>query len=86
MNWTDEDSAVWEERLKGPGTKGLLSSLRMHLPSRLAEALILEVALAEKRVADLTKAEKAALIQKLVSYPLACTGHEGYEKVDCLHC
>ena len=82
MNWTDEDLTTWEDRLKGSGTKSLLSSLKTYLPARLAEALITEMALPAKRIADLTKAERAALVQKLISYPLSCTGHEGYGKVN----
>ena len=88
VNWTAEEAWVWEERMSTSAPKTILSFLRQSsLPQRLAEALAQEVsatagrALSETRVADLTKAERAALLQSLVSYPLNCTGHEGYPKV-----
>lgn len=88
ISWTDEDVAVWEERLSKAGSKLVPSALRQSsLPSRLAEALLQELSedsqqkLSERRAADLSKGERAALLQKLTGYPLNCTGHEGYPKV-----
>ncbi len=89
VSWTDEDEALWEDRLKASGAKTALNVLKQNgLPSRLAEALLAEASsvtktsLAEKRVATLTKSERAAVLQKLLGYTLSCTGHEGYPKVD----
>lgn len=88
VNWTDEDLTVWEGRFRAGGSKHLLTLLKQHgLPSRLAEALLEEASpeagpsLLERKVADITKEERASVLRCLTAYALLCNGHEGYPKV-----
>ena len=54
---------------------------RHGVPQRLAEALCGEAGVSERRVAELRKAERVELLDKLTEYPLQYDGHEGYAKV-----
>lgn len=51
------------------------------MPQRLAEALCGEAGVSERRLAELRRAERTVLLDKLTEYPLECDGHEGYAKV-----
>lgn len=74
---------MWEERLNGDGGKGMVASrLKAHLPNRLAEALVREAGLEERRVSELRKAERVLLLQLLTEYELQYTGHQGYKKAE----
>eukprot|EP00198_Chlamydomonas_reinhardtii_P005105 XP_001694441.1 predicted protein [Chlamydomonas reinhardtii] len=59
------------------------NQLQRHgLKERLAEALAAELGLTARRVCDLRKQERAALVAALTAYELQYTGHEGYKKAE----
>lgn len=65
-----------------PGSSSVPSLLRRHgLPQRLAEAICAEAGVPDRRMAELRKTERVALLEKLTEYPLEYDGHEGYAKV-----
>ncbi|KAG2453062.1 hypothetical protein HYH02_002395 [Chlamydomonas schloesseri] len=83
VNWTHEPAAVWDERLRAGSTAQVANLLQRNgLKERLAEALTAELGLTGRRVCDLRKQERAALVAALTSYELQYTGHEGYKKAE----
>lgn len=82
-NWLGDSRGDWEARLAAAAGSGTVPSLlRKHgLPQRLAEALCAEAGVSQRRIAELRKTERAAILEKLTEYPLDCAGHEGYAKV-----
>ncbi|EIE23290.1 HI0933-like protein [Coccomyxa subellipsoidea C-169] len=83
-NWLGDSRADWDARLAaGPGSSSVPSLLRKHgVPQRLAEALCAEAGVSDRRVAELRKTERAALLESLTEYPLDYDGHEGYAKAE----
>ena len=78
---------MWEQRIKQAGAASVVGLLRQNgIPARLADALAAETGVQDKQVAQLKKQEAHALLSRLVSYPLACTGHEGYPKASPPSC
>ncbi|GIL91209.1 hypothetical protein Vretifemale_18904, partial [Volvox reticuliferus] len=83
VNWTQEPAAVWDERIRAGGMVLVTTLLQRHgLRERLAEALVSELGLGDRRVCDVKKAERAALVSALTSYELPYHGHEGYKKAE----
>lgn len=82
VTWTDRTPAEWERDITGaPGR--VASVVARHLPARLAEALCADAGLPpDRRAAELRRAERLALIERLTSYALPWTGHEGYRKAE----
>jgi len=80
VQWSDVDAAVWQRELSSAA--GLVvSAVARHLPQRLAERLAMESEIPPGRtVAQLRRAERIALIDRLTAYPLPWTGDEGYKK------
>lgn len=72
-------------------THRVLAPMRLRSPppppahawqERLALALCAELGLSERRAAQLTREERAALLDALTGYPLAVSGDEGYKKAE----
>ncbi|EFJ44188.1 hypothetical protein VOLCADRAFT_106515 [Volvox carteri f. nagariensis] len=87
VNWTHESAEVWDERIRAVqqagGTALVTTLLQRHgVRERLAEALVSELGLVDRRVCDVKKAERAALVSALTSYELPYNGHEGYKKAE----
>lgn len=83
VRWAELDAEGWERALleRAPGT--VLSLLRRHLPSRLADALLAEAEVEPARtLAQLRKEERVRLVELLARYPLPWTGDEGYKKAE----
>lgn len=83
VQWTELDADGWERALldKAPGT--VLSLLRRHLTTRLADALAAEARVEPGRtLAQLRREERARLVELLARYPLPWTGDEGYKKAE----
>jgi predicted Rossmann fold flavoprotein len=81
------DAPAWEARLGGAAAGGggaAAAALRAAgLPARLADALCAEAGLPPgRRVAELRKAERVALVAALTGYEVAVRGHEGYAKAE----
>lgn len=86
-NWTGEAATVWEERLQAGGGATVSALLRRHaIPQRLADALSKQLQLDGRRLAELKKNERMALVAALTRYNLQCSGHEGYAKVQIHSC
>jgi hypothetical protein len=57
--------------------------LRRHgVRERLADALCAQAGVEGRRMCELKKAERQALLELLTAYPLQVTGHEGYKKAE----
>lgn len=80
--WTDLDESAWEAALREPrGTVG--TAVRRHLEGRLADMLLAEAGLeSERRLAELAKTQRRALVEVLTQWPLPWTGDEGYKKAE----
>ncbi|HEU0076364.1 MAG TPA: aminoacetone oxidase family FAD-binding enzyme, partial [Longimicrobiaceae bacterium] len=83
VQWAELDAAGWERALldKAPGT--VLSLLRRHLTTRLADALAAEARVEPGRtLAQLRRDERTRLVELLARDPLPWTGDEGYKKAE----
>ncbi|MGE3275895.1 MAG: NAD(P)/FAD-dependent oxidoreductase [Vicinamibacterales bacterium] len=80
--WSPLGPEAWHDELTA-GTGLVSSSVGRHLPQRLAVALVDEAGIPpDRRVSDLRRAERTALVERLTSYPLPWTGDEGYRKAE----
>lgn len=84
VQWTDLDSAMWEETLRRGSRSLVLTVVRERLPDRLAERLLTEAGIRahERTLAELRRDERRRLVELLTRYPLPYTGHEGYKKAE----
>ncbi len=81
--WTGEDAGAWDRALVGEPAGTVASLLRRRLPTRLADALIEEARVPLDRwLAQLSRDERARLVDVLARYPLPWTGDEGYRKAE----
>ena len=80
--WSSLDAAAWTREFAAASS--LISSvLGRHLPARLARQLMQEAGVAEaRRSVELRRTERTALVERLTSYPLPWSGHEGYKKAE----
>ena len=82
VRWTDRGAEEWERTLRG-GSGLVLTTLREHLPARVAEMLLVEGRVAAHRThATLPREERLRLVTALTRYPLPWTGEEGYKKAE----
>ncbi|MEW5317228.1 MAG: hypothetical protein WDW38_008545 [Sanguina aurantia] len=83
VNWTNETEGVWTERLQAGGTAQVNNLLQRNgVRERLADALCSELGLESKRLCELKRSEREALVRALTSYELPVTGSEGYKKAE----
>jgi predicted Rossmann fold flavoprotein len=82
VRWSPLDQNQWTEVLRSH--KGLwLTAVSRHLPSRLAERLLLESGIPDNgRASELKRADRTTLLERLTSYPLPWTGDEGFKKAE----
>lgn len=81
--WGGLDEAYWRSEFERLGATSLRTILRQKLPTRLADTLCSSVGLSiDRPVAELNKDERTRVLEYLVSYPLDCTGNEGYRKAE----
>ena len=82
VQWTEMDAPAWEALLQHSGGS-VAATVRTHLPSRLADALVEEAGLPPGRThAELRRDERKALVDALARYTLPVTGDEGYKKAE----
>jgi predicted Rossmann fold flavoprotein len=83
VQWDGLDRAFWESRLRGPEefvSTVVSTCLR---PRRLALRMIEEAGIPrDRRTAELRREERTALLERLTSYVLPWTGHEGFKKAE----
>eukprot|EP00798_Chlamydomonas_sp_ICE-L_P017475 gene17475-23780_t len=83
INWTRESVEVWQETLKAGGPAFVSTVLhRGGIPSKLADALCEELGVAKRKMSELKKVERAALLTAVTAYQLPYENHEGYKKAE----
>ena len=83
VRWTELDERAWESALRPSRSRGVTSALREHLPERLAGAILREAGVdPERKLDQLTRAERLRLVEALVRGGLPWSGHEGYAKAE----
>jgi predicted Rossmann fold flavoprotein len=83
VQWAELDGAAWERALVERTGGTVLSLVRRHLPTRLADTLMAEAGVDPGRtLAQLRREERAKLVELLARYPLPWTGDEGYKKAE----
>lgn len=87
VQWSALDAAEWEARLTAAaaeaGTTGVVTIMGREIPQRLAALLVEEAGVPhDRRVADLRRHERQALVERLTSYVLPWIGDEGYKKAE----
>jgi predicted flavoprotein YhiN len=82
VQWSPLGAREWELRVSTAA--GLVSTaIARELPQRLTDMLMADADVpAERRVAELRRTERRALIERLTSYVLPWTGDEGYKKAE----
>ena len=82
VQWGDLDASAWEPMLTR-GVGHVASLLGASLPQRLVEQLMIEAQVpADRRISDLRRGERIALLETLTSYVLPWTGDEGFKKAE----
>jgi predicted Rossmann fold flavoprotein len=83
VQWTALDGDGWDALLRERSVGTLGGVLRGRLPDRLAHRLLEEAAVdRRRRLSQLRREERAALVDVLARYPLPWTGDEGYRKAE----
>lgn len=82
VQWSALSADEWKRTLAEAG--GLVATaIARHVPQRLASALLAECGIpADRKVTDLRRHERNALVDSLTSYVLPWTGDEGYKKAE----
>lgn len=82
VRWTAIEADQWDRMLlQGEGT--LVSLLRLHLPARLAEALLEEAGVdGRTQRSHLRREERRRLVEALTRHALPWTGDEGYKRAE----
>ena len=80
VNWTGKTEQWWRTQLDGKSDTTTL--LRRHLPKRLADNLLADNGLSERKTAQLTKQEREQLITDVIAYRIIPTGHFGFDKAE----
>ncbi|MCH8523565.1 MAG: aminoacetone oxidase family FAD-binding enzyme [Balneolales bacterium] len=81
INWTGESKDIWQKRLT-TGKSTVLGTLKEYIPNRLAEALTEGKSYRNQKVSELSKNDRADLIQLVTAYSLSWSSHEGYRKAE----
>ncbi|HKY20950.1 MAG TPA: aminoacetone oxidase family FAD-binding enzyme [Vicinamibacterales bacterium] len=83
VQWTALDDEAWTTALRPIGTRTVTAAVGAHLPRRLADALIAQARIDPALpLAQLTRANRAKLIEVLGRGPLPWMGDEGYKKAE----
>ena len=82
VRWSELDASAWQQTLQAH--RGfVVTAVAREVPSRLAERLVADAGVpADRRAAELTRAERQSLIETLTSFELPWTGDEGYKKAE----
>ncbi len=82
VQWSDLDADAWRQALSSV-TGFVATALGRAVPQRLAGQLLAEAGVPEdRRGSDLRREERERLIDRLTSYLLPWTSHEGYRKAE----
>ena len=81
--WTPVKETEWDRRLQARSPRAVLTVLREDLPGRLAEQLLAEAGVdPARKLAQLARAERRVLVERLARYRLPWTADEGYRKAE----
>jgi predicted flavoprotein YhiN len=81
--WVDRTAAQWEADLVRTVNLNVTTVLARHLPARLAESLMGDAAIPlDRRISDLRRAERTAIVERLTACRLPWSGDEGYQKAE----
>ncbi len=81
--WLGAGAPDWEEGLLAGGRGGVGPLLAKHLPRRLARALCSIASVpAERKLSELSRAERSGLLRVLTDCELPVEGDEGYRKAE----
>ena len=82
VQWSTLDAMAWDRALTS-GASQVATIMAGHIPQRLAVQLMTEAGVpVDRRVSDLRRGERTALIERLTSYVLPWTGDEGFKKAE----
>lgn len=82
VQWTAYDAATWEAFL-APAAHQVGTVVRRELPSRLADRLLADVGIdPARKLSQLPRNGRKALVAALTRYPLPWSGDEGYKKAE----
>ncbi len=81
VRWGDLDASAWDGLLRKQSGQQVTTPLRQYLPARLVDWLLDRVGVPRDRdVAQLSRAERKAVVELLAAYELPWTADEGYKK------
>jgi predicted Rossmann fold flavoprotein len=82
VQWAGLDARAWQSALTTPGGN-VATAVSAHIPQRLAAVLLTEARVPlDRRLAELTRDERTAIVERLTSYVLPWTGDEGFRKAE----
>jgi predicted Rossmann fold flavoprotein len=82
VRWINRDVAEWEQDLAASSGK-VVSVVAKWLPERLAQALCADADIPDdRRLSELRRTERIALVERLISWRMPVTGDEGYKKAE----
>jgi predicted flavoprotein YhiN len=82
VNWVRLPREEMDARLQA-GSRPVLAIVRDLIPARLAASLLSEMSVdSALRPGELGRAARVGIVERLTKYPLAWTGHEGYQKAE----
>lgn len=82
VQWTAYDAPTWEAFL-APAAHQVGTVVRRELPTRLADRLLADVGIdPTRKLSQLPRNGRKALVAALTRYPLPWTGDEGYKKAE----
>ena len=80
--WAELDAAAWQRELTS-GAAQVATIVSSRLPQRLVAQLMTEAGVPpDRRVSDLRRTERLALVERLTSYVLPWSGDEGFKKAE----
>lgn len=83
VQWSMLDADAWRQTLSSTTTGIVATAIGRVVPHRLAEQLMREAGVPDdRRGAELKREERERLIDRLTSYVLPWSGHEGYRKAE----
>jgi predicted Rossmann fold flavoprotein len=82
VRWSVLDANAWTTALREASGR-VANVVSRHVPARLAERLLVEAGVPlDRQAAELRRAERTGLVDRLTAYELPWTGDEGYAKAE----
>ena len=82
VQWASPDARGWQSILTG-SSGNVATAISAHIPQRLTTALLAEARVPlDRRLTDLRRDERTAIVERLTSYVLPWTSDEGFRKAE----